>query len=73
MFDKRVVVVDTWNEIGGDGAVPHACLGTARRLHVPDHFQQHKVMLQAMQNYNPEVLLSVPLNACMSAVLLHKH
>lgn len=70
-FDKRVVVVDTWNEIGGDGAVPHACLGTARRLRVPEFSKQHKVMLQAMQIFNPQVFFSVPLDICMSAVLVH--
>lgn len=71
-FDMRVVVVDTWNEIGGDAAVPHACLGKACRIPVHDHSKQHEVMLQAVQHHNPEVLVSLPLDTCMSAVLLHQ-
>ena len=54
-FGKRVVVVDTRNEIGGDGVVPHGCLGKARRMPVHAHTKQHEVMLQAVQNHNPQV------------------
>lgn len=54
-FDKRVIVVDTSNEIGGDGAVPHACLGRARRMSPTDRHQQHTVLLEAVQNHTPEV------------------
>ena len=54
-FNKRVVVVDTSNEIGGDGAVPHSCLGKARRMPVHDQSRQHEVLLQAVQNHNPQV------------------
>lgn len=42
---KRVVIVDTSNEIGGDGDVPHPAIGGARRMQVPDPSQQHKVMV----------------------------
>ncbi|DBA96942.1 TPA: hypothetical protein ACH3X1_001273 [Trebouxia sp. C0004] len=45
-FNKRVVVVDTSNEIGGDGAVPHSCLGKARRMPVHDQSRQHEVLSQ---------------------------
>ena len=46
---KRVVIVDTSNEIGGDGDVPHPAIGGARRMQVPDPSQQHKVMVALMQ------------------------
>ncbi len=42
---KRVVIIDTSNEIGGDGDVPHPAIGGARRMQVPDPSQQHKVMV----------------------------
>lgn len=45
---KRVVIVDTSNEIGGDGDVPHPAIGGARRMQVPDPSQQHKVMVSAL-------------------------
>ena len=54
-FNKHVDVVDTSNEIGGDGAVPHSCLGKARRMLVHDQSRQHEVLLQAVQNHNPQV------------------
>ena len=43
---KRVVIVDTSNEIGGDGDVPHPAIGGARRMQVPDPSQQHRVMVR---------------------------
>lgn len=58
-FNKRVIVVDTSNEIGGDGAVPHTCLGKARRMSPTDRDQQHKVLLEAVQNHTPEVYSSL--------------
>ena len=54
-FHKRVMMVDTSNEIGGDGAVPHECLGTARRMPVHDPSKQHEILIQAVQNHNPQV------------------
>ena len=42
-YDKRVMIVDTSNEIGGDGDIPHAGIGNARRLQVPHADMQHKV------------------------------
>lgn len=45
-FKKRVVIVDTSNEIGGDGDVPHPAIGSARRMQVPDPSQQHKIMVR---------------------------
>jgi stage III sporulation protein SpoIIIAA len=55
--DRRVVIVDTSNEIGGDGDVPHPAVGTARRMQVPDPSQQHAVMIEAVENHMPEVIV----------------
>lgn len=52
---KRVIVVDTSNEIAGDGDVAHACIGRARRMMVNGRDTQHSVMLEALQNHNPQV------------------
>ncbi|XP_048130475.1 uncharacterized protein ycf45 isoform X2 [Rhodamnia argentea] len=54
---KRVVIVDTSNEIGGYGDVPHAAIGSARRLQVPEPLLQHKVMIEAVENHMPEVII----------------
>jgi stage III sporulation protein SpoIIIAA len=54
---KRVVVVDTSNEIAGDGDVPHPGIGRARRLQVPQPDQQHAVMIEAVENHMPEVVV----------------
>lgn len=54
---KRVVIVDTSNEIGGDGDVPHPAVGNARRLQVAQPTLQHEVMIEAVENHNPEVII----------------
>ena len=54
---KRVVVVDTSNEIAGDGDIPHAGIGGARRMQVPSPSQQHAVMIEAVENHMPEVIV----------------
>jgi len=54
---KRVVIVDTSNEIGGDGDVPHPAVGRARRMQVAKPTLQHEVMIEAVENHNPEVIL----------------
>jgi len=54
---KRVVIVDTSNEIGGDGDIPHPAVGRARRLQVPHPTQQHRVMIEAVENHMPEVIV----------------
>lgn len=54
---KRVVVVDTSNEIGGDGDVPHPAVGKARRMQVREPMLQHEVMIEAVENHNPEVIV----------------
>ena len=54
---KRVVIVDTSNEIGGDGDVPHPAVGKARRMQVSRPDRQHEVMIEAVENHNPEVIV----------------
>jgi len=54
---KRVVIVDTSNEIGGDGDVPHPAVGKARRMQVSHPEKQHEVMIEAVENHNPEVIV----------------
>jgi len=54
---RRVIVVDTSNEIGGDGDVPHPAVGRARRMQVREPMLQHEVMIEAVENHNPEVIV----------------
>jgi len=54
---KRVVIVDTSNEIGGDGDIPHPAIGKARRMQVPTPVLQHEVMIEAVENHMPEVII----------------
>lgn len=54
---KRVIIVDTSNEIGGDGDIPHPAVGRARRMQVPKPAFQHEVMIEAVENHNPEVII----------------
>ena len=54
---KRVIIVDTSNEIAGDGDIPHNAIGRARRMQVPSPTQQHDVMIEAVENHTPEVII----------------
>ncbi|MDE3111912.1 MAG: AAA family ATPase [Chloroflexota bacterium] len=54
---KRVVVVDTSNEIAGDGDIPHPGIGRARRMQVQTPALQHAVMIEAVENHMPEVIV----------------
>jgi stage III sporulation protein SpoIIIAA len=54
---KRVVIVDTSNEIAGDGDIPHHAIGRARRLQVPKTELQHQVMIEAVENHTPQVII----------------
>ncbi|MCC6313524.1 MAG: AAA family ATPase [Thermomicrobiales bacterium] len=54
---KRVIVVDTSNEIAGDGDIPHPAIGRARRMQVPTPTAQHAVMIEAVENHMPEVVV----------------
>jgi stage III sporulation protein SpoIIIAA len=56
-LNKRVIVVDTSNEIAGDGDVPHPGIGRARRMQVPSPDEQHAVMIEAVENHMPEVIV----------------
>lgn len=54
---KRVMVVDTSNEIGGDGDIPHPGIGSARRMQVSRPDRQHDVMIEAVENHMPEAII----------------
>jgi stage III sporulation protein SpoIIIAA len=54
---KRVVIVDTSNEIAGDGDIPHPAIGKARRMQVRTPSQQHAVMIEAVENHMPQVII----------------
>jgi stage III sporulation protein SpoIIIAA len=54
---KRVVIVDTSNEIAGDGDIPHAGIGRARRMQVSRPSEQHNLMIEAVENHMPEVIV----------------
>lgn len=54
---KRVVIVDTSNEIAGDGDIPHPAIGRSRRMQVPTPTAQHAVMIEAVENHMPEVIV----------------
>lgn len=54
---KRVIIVDTSNEIAGDGDIPHPAIGHARRMQVPTPNMQHAVMIEAVENHMPEAII----------------
>ncbi len=54
---KRVIVIDTSNEIAGDGDVPHPAIGRSRRMQVSHPDEQHAVMIEAVENHTPEVII----------------
>lgn len=54
---KRVIVIDTSNEIAGDGDVPHPAIGRARRMQVSHPNLQHAVMIEAVENHTPEAII----------------
>jgi stage III sporulation protein SpoIIIAA len=56
-LQRRVMIVDTSNEIGGDGDIPHPGIGRARRIQVPAPERQHAVMIEAVENHMPEVVV----------------
>lgn len=56
-MSKRVVIVDTSNEIAGDGDIPHPGIGRARRMQVSMPSEQHAVMIEAVENHMPEVIV----------------
>ncbi len=56
-LSKRVVIVDTSNEIAGDGDIPHPAIGRARRMQVARPELQHQVMIEAVENHTPEAII----------------
>ncbi|KAF8732930.1 hypothetical protein HU200_015280 [Digitaria exilis] len=56
-YKQRVMIVDTSNEIGGDGDIPHPGIGNARRLQVPNQDMQHKVLIEAVENHMPQAIV----------------
>lgn len=55
--ELSVMIVDTSNEIAGDGDVPHPAIGLARRMQVPEAREQHRRMIEAVQNHTPDVII----------------
>jgi stage III sporulation protein SpoIIIAA len=66
--NKRVVIVDTSNEIGGDGDVPHPAIGGSRRMQVATPAMQHAVMIEAVENHMPEVIVIDEIGTELEAV-----
>jgi len=56
-MEKRVIIVDTSNEIAGDSDIPHSCIGRARRMQVSKTEFQHQIMIEAVENHMPEVII----------------
>lgn len=56
-IQKRVIIIDTCNEIGGDSDIPHKGIGRARRMQVQKTEFQHKIMLEAVENHMPQVII----------------
>ena len=56
-MEKRVIVIDTSNEIAGDSDIPHSGIGRARRMQVPKTELQHQVMIEAVENHMPQVII----------------
>merc|ERR1712183_1216789 len=56
-LEKRVIIVDTSNEIAGDSNIPHSGIGRARRMQVPKTELQYKIMLEAIENHMPQVII----------------
>jgi stage III sporulation protein SpoIIIAA len=56
-MEKRVVIIDTSNEIAGDSDIPHSGIGRARRMQVAKTELQHQVMIEAVENHMPQVII----------------
>ncbi len=64
---KRVIIVDTSNEIAGDGDIPHPAIGRARRMQVATPEKQHAVMIEAVENHMPEVIVIDEIGTALEA------
>ena len=56
-MEKRVIIIDTSNEIGGDSDIPHYGIGKARRMQVRKTELQHQIMMEAIENHMPEIII----------------
>jgi stage III sporulation protein SpoIIIAA len=56
-MEKRVIIIDTSNEIAGDSDIPHSGIGRARRMQVPKTELQHQIMIEAVENHMPQVII----------------
>ena len=56
-MEKRVVIIDTSNEIAGDSDIPHSAIGKARRMQVSQTNYQHQIMIEAVENHMPQVII----------------
>ena len=56
-LEKRVIIIDTSNEIAGDSDIPHSGIGRARRMQVPQTELQHQVMIEAVENHMPQIII----------------
>ena len=56
-MEKRVIIIDTSNEIAGDSDIPHSGIGRARRMQVPETELQHQVMIEAVENHMPQIII----------------
>jgi len=68
---KRVVIIDTSNEIAGDGDIPHPAIGRARRMQVAQPELQHQVMIEAVENHMPEVIVIDEIGTELEALAAH--
>ena len=65
---KRVIIIDTSNEIAGDGDLPHPSIGKARRMQVSNHKNQDEVMIEAVENHMPEIIIIDEIGTELEAV-----
>ena len=56
-MEKRVIIIDTSNEIGGESDIPHLAIGRARRMQVSNTELQHQIMIEAVENHMPQVII----------------
>ena len=65
---KRVIIIDTSNEIAGDGDLPHPSIGKARRMQVLNPLNQHQIMIEAVENHMPEIIIIDEIGTELEAV-----
>ena len=70
-LERRVVVIDTSNEIAGDGDIPHPAIGRARRMQVARPELQHQTMIEAVENHMPEVIVIDEIGTELEAQAAH--